>query len=99
MYDLNTSIEEKIDIISKEIYGADGIELSEEAKRKVSLYEKQVTSILSPAYIRDLEISRSVSQRLNIRFRQMPTLRVCRQVSKFQSATLESLEARGSSLC
>src|SRR6202022_4616613 len=55
MYDLNTSIEEKIDIISKEIYGADGIELSEEAKRKVSLYEKQVTSILSPAYIRDLE--------------------------------------------
>jgi methylenetetrahydrofolate dehydrogenase (NADP+)/methenyltetrahydrofolate cyclohydrolase/formyltetrahydrofolate synthetase len=41
---LNTSIEDKIDIISKEIYGADGIELSEEAQRKIALYKSQVTT-------------------------------------------------------
>lgn len=41
-YDLKTSIEEKIEIVSKEIYGADGIELSEEAQKKVRLYESQV---------------------------------------------------------
>jgi methylenetetrahydrofolate dehydrogenase (NADP+)/methenyltetrahydrofolate cyclohydrolase/formyltetrahydrofolate synthetase len=43
LYELNTSIEEKIGIISKEIYGADGIELSEEAQKKVALYEKQAS--------------------------------------------------------
>jgi methylenetetrahydrofolate dehydrogenase (NADP+) / methenyltetrahydrofolate cyclohydrolase / formyltetrahydrofolate synthetase len=42
LYDLDTSIEEKVCIIAKEIYGADGIELSNEAKEKVALYEKQV---------------------------------------------------------
>lgn len=42
LYDLDTSIEEKIGIISREIYGAEGIDLSEEAKKKVTLYEKQV---------------------------------------------------------
>lgn len=45
LYDLNTSIEEKIGIVSKEIYGADGIELSEEAQKKVTLYNKQVIFI------------------------------------------------------
>jgi methylenetetrahydrofolate dehydrogenase (NADP+) / methenyltetrahydrofolate cyclohydrolase / formyltetrahydrofolate synthetase len=39
---LHTSIEEKVGIIAKEIYGADGIELSNAAKEKVALYEKQV---------------------------------------------------------
>jgi methylenetetrahydrofolate dehydrogenase (NADP+) / methenyltetrahydrofolate cyclohydrolase / formyltetrahydrofolate synthetase len=43
LYDLDTSIEEKVGIIAKEIYGADGIELSNEAKEKVALYEKQVS--------------------------------------------------------
>jgi len=45
LYDLNTSIEDKISIISKEIYGADGIELSEEAKKKIALYKSQVSRI------------------------------------------------------
>jgi methylenetetrahydrofolate dehydrogenase (NADP+) / methenyltetrahydrofolate cyclohydrolase / formyltetrahydrofolate synthetase len=42
LYDLHTSITEKIEIIAREIYGADGIELSDEAKQKVDLYHKQV---------------------------------------------------------
>ena len=33
---------EKIDAIAKEIYGADGLELSEQARQKVALYENQV---------------------------------------------------------
>lgn len=36
------SLEEKIETISREIYGADGIELSDEAKKKLDLYTKQV---------------------------------------------------------
>jgi Formate--tetrahydrofolate ligase len=46
LYDLNTKIEGKIEAISREIYGADGIELSEEAQKKATLYEKQVLQIL-----------------------------------------------------
>jgi len=42
LYELNTSIEDKISVVSKEIYGADGIELSEQAQKKVALYETQV---------------------------------------------------------
>jgi len=42
LYDLHTSITEKIEIVAKEIYGADGIELSEEAQHKVELYKSQV---------------------------------------------------------
>ncbi|KAG6814346.1 hypothetical protein H0H92_010931 [Tricholoma furcatifolium] len=41
LYDLNLSIEEKISIISKEIYGADGIELSELARKQVETYTRQ----------------------------------------------------------
>jgi methylenetetrahydrofolate dehydrogenase (NADP+)/methenyltetrahydrofolate cyclohydrolase/formyltetrahydrofolate synthetase len=49
LYDLKTSIEEKIEIVSKEIYGADGIELSEDAQKKVELYDSQVRpSCLGP---------------------------------------------------
>jgi methylenetetrahydrofolate dehydrogenase (NADP+) / methenyltetrahydrofolate cyclohydrolase / formyltetrahydrofolate synthetase len=44
LYDLDTSIEDKVNMISSEIYGADGIELSEEARKKVALYEAQVIS-------------------------------------------------------
>ena len=35
-------LEEKIEKIAKSIYGADGIELSEEAKKRMDLFKKQV---------------------------------------------------------
>ncbi|EIN07373.1 FTHFS-domain-containing protein [Punctularia strigosozonata HHB-11173 SS5] len=41
LYDVNLPIEEKINIISKEIYGADGIELSELARKQVDTYTAQ----------------------------------------------------------
>eukprot|EP00117_Sycon_ciliatum_P012572 scpid28021/ scgid3538/ C-1-tetrahydrofolate synthase, cytoplasmic; Methylenetetrahydrofolate dehydrogenase; Methenyltetrahydrofolate cyclohydrolase; Formyltetrahydrofolate synthetase len=41
LYDVNLPIAEKIEIIAREIYGADGISLEEEAARKVELYTKQ----------------------------------------------------------
>lgn len=41
LYDLNLSIEEKISIIGKEIYGADGIELSDIARQQVETYTRQ----------------------------------------------------------
>ena len=41
LYDLDKSVEEKIATICTEIYGADGIEMSEEAKKQVETYEKQ----------------------------------------------------------
>lgn len=40
IYDLNDSIEEKISKIAKEIYGAEGIEISKEAKLKIENIEK-----------------------------------------------------------
>ncbi|CAI2356253.1 unnamed protein product [Caenorhabditis sp. 36 PRJEB53466] len=41
LYDLDLSLEDKIATIAKEIYGADGIELSAEAKEKLERYTKQ----------------------------------------------------------
>lgn len=41
LYDLNLPLEKKIEIIAQKIYGADGIELSEEAKTKIDRYTKQ----------------------------------------------------------
>lgn len=41
LYDVKLPIEEKIEIIAKKIYGADGIELSEKAKTQIALYKKQ----------------------------------------------------------
>ncbi|CAG8552682.1 2282_t:CDS:10 [Diversispora eburnea] len=41
LYDIEKPIVEKIEIIAKEMYGADGIELSELAKDKVKLYTQQ----------------------------------------------------------
>ncbi|EMR10064.1 hypothetical protein PNEG_01815 [Pneumocystis murina B123] len=41
LYDLNTSIIEKIEIVAKEIYGADGIELSELSKEKIKQYTEK----------------------------------------------------------
>jgi len=42
LYPLDLPIMDKIEIIARKIYGADGIELSEEAQAKVELYTKQV---------------------------------------------------------
>ena len=50
LYDLNLPIEQKIEIISKEIYGADGIELSELAQKQVETYTRQGFSHLPSAY-------------------------------------------------
>lgn len=41
LYDLELSIEEKITIIGKEIYGADGIQLSDLARQQVETYTRQ----------------------------------------------------------
>ena len=40
LYDANSPIEEKINTIATEIYGADGVEFSDEAKEKIALFEK-----------------------------------------------------------
>ncbi len=41
LYDLDQSLEKKIEIIAKEMYGADGIELSEEAKQQIETMTRQ----------------------------------------------------------
>ncbi|OCH93375.1 C-1-tetrahydrofolate synthase [Obba rivulosa] len=41
LYDVNLPIEEKIGIICREIYGADGVELSELARTQVETYTRQ----------------------------------------------------------
>ena len=41
LYDAELSIEDKINTICREIYGADGIELSELAKKQLETYTKQ----------------------------------------------------------
>ena len=41
LYPLEKSIKEKIETIAKEIYGADGVEYSPEAEKKIELYTKQ----------------------------------------------------------
>ena len=41
LYDLDLPIEEKITIIAKEIYGADGIQLSELARKQIDTYTSQ----------------------------------------------------------
>lgn len=40
LYDVNKSIKEKIEIISKEIYGADGVEYMDTANKQIEQYEK-----------------------------------------------------------
>lgn len=41
LYDVEKPLEEKMAIIAKEMYGADGVELSAEAKAEVERYERQ----------------------------------------------------------
>ena len=50
LYDLNLPIEEKITTISKEIYGADGIELSDLAKQQIETYTRQGYGGLPSSY-------------------------------------------------
>jgi len=40
LYDLDLSIKDKIEIICKEIYGADGVDYTPEAETKIALYNK-----------------------------------------------------------
>lgn len=40
LYDVNLSIKEKVEIISKEIYGADGVDFSELAEQQIKQYEE-----------------------------------------------------------
>lgn len=40
LYEVNSSIKEKIEIISREIYGADGVDYSEEAEKQIAQYQK-----------------------------------------------------------
>ena len=40
LYDVNKSIKEKVEIISKEIYGADGVDFSDMANKQIEQYEK-----------------------------------------------------------
>jgi len=40
LYDVNISIKEKVETISKEIYGADGVDFSETAEKQIAQYEK-----------------------------------------------------------
>lgn len=46
LYDLDLSIEEKINVICKEIYGADGIEFSNLARTQIDTYTRQGFSSL-----------------------------------------------------
>jgi methylenetetrahydrofolate dehydrogenase (NADP+) / methenyltetrahydrofolate cyclohydrolase / formyltetrahydrofolate synthetase len=41
LYEVNLPIEEKISVIANEIYGADGIQLSDLAQKQVETYTKQ----------------------------------------------------------
>lgn len=41
-------LEEKIEIIAKEIYGADGIDIQPEAQQRLSLYKKQARHLGYP---------------------------------------------------
>ncbi len=46
LYDLDIPIEQKIEAICREIYGADGVELSDLAKQKIETYTRQGFSSL-----------------------------------------------------
>ena len=40
LYDVEKSIEEKITVIAQKVYGADGVEFTEEAKEQIALFNK-----------------------------------------------------------
>lgn len=47
LYDLEQTIEDKIETIAKEIYGAAAIEISPSAKIQIDRYKAQVRSIIT----------------------------------------------------
>lgn len=47
LYPLELSLEEKMEKVAKEIYGADGIDILPEARKKLDLYSSQVGSFFS----------------------------------------------------
>lgn len=51
LYDLNLTIDDKINTIAKEIYGADGIELSKLARKQLETYTRQGYGNLPSEYI------------------------------------------------
>jgi hypothetical protein len=90
LYDLKLAIEEKIAIISREIYGADGIELSDLARTQLETYTRQGYNDLPSTFVRLLEeeplrshlpSSQSAWPRLNIHSPMMHHARAFRQVS------------------
>ena len=56
LYDLGLPIEEKISIITKDIYRADGIELSDLAKQQIETYTRQGYGNLPSSYRRPLDL-------------------------------------------
>ena len=58
LYDLDLSIEEKINIICKDIYGADGIQLSDIARTQIDTYTRQGYSGLPSGLSVSPELSR-----------------------------------------
>jgi len=87
LYDLDLSIGDKIEIIGKEIYGADGIELSDLARTQIDTYTRQGYSRLpsmSPLHYRrslfDNESLQFAWRKLNIPSRMTPTSRVFQKV-------------------
>ena len=56
LYDLNLPIEEKIAIISRDVYRADGIELSDLAKQQIETYTRQGYGNLPSSYRRSLDL-------------------------------------------
>ena len=96
LYDLNTSIEEKVAIVSRDVYGADGVEFSEEAKKKAALYEHQVlpTKVLF-LICRDLDNYLFVLQRHNTHSRQIRRQRVYRRGLQFQFGISEFPKGQG----
>ena len=45
LYNLDSTIEDKIRTIAQKIYGADDVEISEEAQKQIDRYNKQVRTI------------------------------------------------------
>jgi methylenetetrahydrofolate dehydrogenase (NADP+) / methenyltetrahydrofolate cyclohydrolase / formyltetrahydrofolate synthetase len=56
LYDLNLPIEEKITIIARNVYGADGIELSDLAKQQIETYTRQGYGNLASSYRLSLDL-------------------------------------------
>jgi methylenetetrahydrofolate dehydrogenase (NADP+)/methenyltetrahydrofolate cyclohydrolase/formyltetrahydrofolate synthetase len=56
LYDLDLPIEDKITAIARDIYRADGIELSDLAKKQIETYTRQGYGNLPSSYRRPLDL-------------------------------------------